>query len=121
MASDAGGAIYARNTGSIQLDNLVFSGNQAHEVGGRGGDLAIESNGAPGTLISQIQLSNASLLDGNADSGASIHIVDAQSDLTIRNSIVFGGGNISCRGAGTLLMDVSSIANSNSFHVFRKD
>ncbi len=103
LASDAGGAIYARNTGSIQLDNLVFSGNQAHAVGGRGGDLAIESTGTPGTLISQIQLSHASLIDGVGDSGASIHIVDAQSDLTIRNSVVLGASGISCSGAGAIL------------------
>lgn len=102
LAADAGGAIYARNTGSIQLVNLVFSGNQAHEVGGRGGDVAIESTGAPGTLLSQVQLSHASLLDGVGDSGASLYLVDAQSDLTIRNSLIFGSGGIACGGPGTI-------------------
>lgn len=102
LASDAGGAIYARDTGSIQLHNLVFSGNQAHTVGGQGGDLAIESTGAPGTLPSQVQLSHATLLDGVGDSGASIYLADAQSDLTLRNSIVFGSSGLTCGGIGTI-------------------
>lgn len=103
VALDAGGAIYARNTGSIQLYNLVFSGNRAENVGGQGGDLAIESNGAPGTLTSQVQLSHASLMDGVGDSGASLYLVDAQSDLTLRNSIVFGASGPTCGGPGTIL------------------
>lgn len=103
VASDAGGAIYARNTGSIHLHNLVFSGNRATDVGGQGGDLAIESNGAPGTLTSQVQLSHATLLDGIGDSGASIYLVDGQSDLTIRNSLVFGSNGIACGGPGAIL------------------
>ena len=102
VATDAGGAIYARNTGSIQLYNLVFSGNRATDVGGQGGDLAIESNGVPGTLTSQLQLSHASLLDGVGDSGASLYLVDAQSDLTLRNSIVFGASGPTCGGPGAI-------------------
>jgi predicted outer membrane repeat protein len=103
LASDAGGAIYARNTGSIQLHNLVFSGNQAYDVGGQGGDLAIESTGTPGTLTSQVQLSHATLLDGVGDSGAALYIVDAQSDLSIRNSLVFGSSGLTCGGPGAIL------------------
>lgn len=102
QAADAGGAIYARDTGSIQLYNLVFSGNQAYDVGGQGGDLAIESTGTPGTLTSQLQLSHATLLDGVGDSGASLYLVDAQSDLTIRNSLVFGSSGIACGGPGAI-------------------
>jgi hypothetical protein len=71
-------------------------------VGGQGGDLAIESNGAPGTLTSQVQLSHATLLDGIGDSGASLYIVDAQSDLTVRNSIVFGSIGPTCGGPGAI-------------------
>lgn len=103
VATDAGGAIYGRNTGSIQLYNLVFSGNHATDVGGQGGDLAIESTGAPGTLPSQVQMSHATLLDGVGDSGASLYLVDAQSELTIRNSLVFGSAGIACGGPGTIL------------------
>lgn len=103
LATTAGGAIYLRDTGSIQLYNLIFSGNQAYDVGGQGGDVAIESSGNPGTLASQVQLTHASLLDGIGDSGASLYVGDLISDLTIRNSLVFGSAGIACGGPGTIL------------------
>ncbi len=102
LATTAGAAIYLRDTGSIQLYDLVFSGNQAYDVGGQGGDVAIESSGNPGTLASQVQLTHASLLDGVGDSGASLYVGDLLSDLTIRNSLVFGSSGIACGGPGAI-------------------
>ena len=98
FANTAGGALYLQDNGSIQFLNLSFSGNSVFEVGGYGADIAAESTGNTDTVPTQLTMSHSTLIGGQADTGSSIYIGGANTDITLRNSVVLGATEPSCEG-----------------------